>query len=480
MCYTEIYRKWHIKCSNKTIIIFFFRFVKYKRGVFLEMGKKIARGFGIFVCVMLFVLCVFMLAVSVIFGSDGLVGAFGYNLYLCGHSDFEGLDSGAAVIVEQCEPYDLTEGNLILYTVSDNQDSPDNGEQILAYLEAYEMSDGVYTLTVSDADGVQSRISERALVGKAGWSSPALGVIISFIISPWGVCVMAVLPCLALILYSVLKSAADDDRSIPEVVPQLKNSQPEEKAPAAALGVKADGNAQYARTTAAKPSQTADSVLFTYNGARKSPAAMKPSAPEQSPKTAPAQSARTAPAAMKPSAPAQPTKSAPAVTKPAASLSADKATDKPKSDSAQQGAVPASVAARRYLDNAVGAQKKPASTAPKAVEAAAKVSGTTAELPQIPKKKKSDAFFAQSSAPQIGRPADPRSRAVIELEDALASAHDKKEQPKKNAEPTGKRTADIIAAKARGELISEDDDSRDRSRYEVDDILAGIDRRHKS
>lgn len=418
------------------------------------MGKKIARGLGIFVCVMLFVLCVFMLAVSVIFGSEGLVGAFGYNLYLCGHSDFEGLSSGAAVIVEQCEPYDLTEGNLILYTASDNPDSSDSGEPILAYLEAYEMSDGVYTLTVSDTDGVHSRISERALVGKAGWSSPALGMIISFIISPWGVCVMAVLPCLALILYSVLKAAADD-RPLPEVVPQLKNSPPEEKAPAAALGVKADGNAQYTRTTSAKPSQTADSVLFTYNGARKSPAAMKPSAPAQSPKTAPA--------AMKPSAPAP-----------------EILTDKPKSDSAQQGAVPASVAARRYLDNSVGAQKKPASTAPKAVEAAAKVSAATAELPQIPKKKKSDAFFAQSSAPQIGRPADPRSRAVIELEDALASAHDKKEQPKKNAEPTGRRSADIIAAKARGELTAEDDDSRDRSRYEVDDILAGIDRRHKS
>lgn len=424
------------------------------------MGRKIAWGFGIFVCVMLFVLCVFMLAVSVIFGSEGLVGAFGYNLYLCEHSDFDGLSSGAAVIIEQCEPYDLTEGNLVLYTISD-KDGADSGQQALAYLEAYEMSDGVYTLTLSDADGVKSTISERALVGKAGWSSPALGMIISFIISPWGVCVMAVLPCLALILYSVLKAAADN-RPLPEVVPQLKNSPTEDKAQAAALGVAADGNAQYSRTAAGKSPQTADSVLFTYNSTRKSPAAIKPSAPAQSPKSSSAQSARTAPAAVKPTA------------------TADKSPAAKTEESSQQGAVPASVAARRYLDNAVGAQKKLASTAPKSVEAAAKAGAATAELPQIPKKKKSDAFFAQSSAPQIGRPADPRSRAVIELEDALASAHDKKEQPKKNAEPAGRRSADIIAAKARGELTAEDDDSRDRSRYEVDDILAGIDRRHKS
>ncbi len=426
------------------------------------MGRKIARGIGTAVCVLLFVLCAFMIIVSAVFGSSGLVGAFGYNMFLCEHSDFEGLGSGAAVIVEQCEPYDLTEGNLILYTVSDDEENEAQSEPVLAYLEAISMSDGVYTLTVSDADGNESNISERLLVGKAGWSSDILGRLISFVTSPWGVCVMAVLPCLALIIYAVLKGVIDE-RPLPEVTPQRKNSEPEEKASAATLGVKSDGNAQYSRATGGKSAQTADSVLFTYNSTKKrSPAAMKPSA-------AAAELKKTSPAAMKPES---------AEKSVSDKLSAE--FTKPKPKAASEGAVPSSVAAKRYLETATAAQKKaPATTAPKSVEAAAKLNDATAEIPQIPKKKKSDAFFAQSNAPQIGRKADPRNRAVIELEDALASAHEKNAPSKKNTELTSKRSADILAAKSRDELILEDDDSRDRNRYDVDDILAGLDRRRR-
>lgn len=421
------------------------------------MGRKIARGFGVFVCVMLFVLCAFMLIVSVVFGSSGVVGAFGYNMFLCERSDFEGLNSGAAVIVEQCEPYDLIEGNLILYKLSEGEEDGDF-EPVLAYLEAISMSDGVYTLTVSDADGKVTNISERLLVGKAGWSSDILGGIIKFVTSPWGVCVMAVLPCLALIIYAVLKGVIDE-RPLPEVTPQRKNAEQEDKQSANAIGVKSDGNAQYSRNSAGKSAQTADSVLFTYNNTKpKAPAAMKPAAPAAAPK-----------------------KPSPAVMKPV--NNDDKISvefTKPKPKIVSEGTVPDSVAAKRYLDSATAAQKKVTqATAPKAVQAAAKVNDATAEMPQLPKKKKSDAFFAQSDAPQIGRKTDPRNRAVIELEDALASAHEKSAPVKKNVEPVGKRSADILAAKSRDELIVEDDDSRDRNRYDVDDILAGIDRRHR-
>ena len=37
----------------------------------------------------------------------------------------------------------------------------------------------------------------------------------------------------------------------------------------------------------------------------------------------------------------------------------------------------------------------------------------------------------------------------------------------------------ILAAKNRRDLIADDDDSRDKSRYAVDDILAGIEKRHR-
>ncbi|MGN1109731.1 MAG: hypothetical protein ACI4RK_10175, partial [Oscillospiraceae bacterium] len=85
------------------------------------------------------------------------------------------------------------------------------------------------------------------------------------------------------------------------------------------------------------------------------------------------------------------------------------------------------------------------------------------------------AFFAQSEAPQIGKGlVGKQSRSIIDLEDALATA------PSRGGKPeSGRRSADILAAKNRSDLITEDDDSRDKSRYEVDDILAGIERRRK-
>ena len=98
----------------------------------------------------------------------------------------------------------------------------------------------------------------------------------------------------------------------------------------------------------------------------------------------------------------------------------------------------------------------------------------------LPKKKKNDAFFTQSSAPQIGRQRpSAQTRAVIDLEDALATANDKRESSRRPSDASAKRSADILAAKRRDELMTEDDDTRDKNRYDVDDILAGLDRRHR-
>ena len=417
------------------------------------MVKKILRGVGWAVCALLFVLCIFMIVISAVFGSSEIVDIFGYNLYLCGESSYAGLENGSAVRVEECEPYDLDAGNLILYSsaASDAEVTP-----ALAYFEKAEMTDGVYYMDVTDEDGKLSTVSGNSLVGRASWSSPFLGKLISFSLSTWGICVMAVLPCLALIVYSIVKAAAENAPP-PEVIPQKKNQDNGEK-PASSIGVKSDGNAEYNRSMGAKANSTADGVLYTY-GRSKSPAAMKPSVPEPQAETAVSEPLRTP---------------------------------------SKQGSVPSSVAARKYIESATAAQKKAASAKPEpkpVTEAApepkpvvktekkrediendsrldAILSGATAEIPNVTKKKKSDAFFTQSDAPQIGRGMrSSQNRAVIDLEDALASAGAK---DSKKTEVSGRKSAAILASKSRRELITDDDDSRDRNRYDVDDILAGL------
>ncbi len=407
------------------------------------MGRKIARGFGTAVCVLLFVMCVFMIIVSAVFGSEGLVGAFGYNLYLCEESAFDGVQSGSAVVVEQCEPYDLTVGMLILYTSGEAE----NLVQSLGYTETVAHRDGVYSITVSDSSGKHILISEGDFVGRAGWSSPALGRIISFSLTPWGILVMAVMPCFALILYSVVKAVADE-RPLPEVMPQVKNAEREEPKPTPGLSVKSDGNASYSRSSNKKPPTSADSVLFTYgtkNG--KSPAVMR--------KDSPVQNRPASSAAQKPPA------------KPVAEAQKPSAASRPS-----DGGVPSSVAARNYLDSATAARTPQQSPV--------KTRDVTAEIPQPVKKKKNDAFFTQSSAPQIGKQrSNPKNRAVIDLEDALATVGER-QNARKPSDASSKRSADIIASKRRDELMAEEEDQRDKSRYDVDDILAGLDRRRKS
>ncbi len=409
------------------------------------MGRKIARGFGAAVCVLLFLLCVFMIVVSAVFGSEGLVGAFGYNLYLCEASSFEGVPAGSAVIVEQCEPYDLVVGTLILYSAGEEG----SVTQALGYTESISHKDGVYSIEITDVNQKPQTISESSFVGRAGWSSLPLGKIIRFSLSPWGIVVMAVLPCLALIVYSVIKGVAEE-LPPPEVIPQMKNAEPEQPKPQKGLSVKPDGNAEYSRSGSGKAPRTADSVLFTYgtrNG--KSPAVMKPDAPAR-PAAAPARA------------------------------------EKP----ANAGGVPSSVAARKYIDNATAAKtpktapQRAASSeraaVPQRAATPARASGSTAELNAMPKKTRNDAFFTQSSAPQIGKQRPkPETRAVIDLEEALATVGER-QSSRKTTDSAARRSADIIASKRREELIAEDDDQRDKNRYDVDDILAGIERRRKS
>ena len=414
---------------------------------------------GYIISIMLLIMCVLLIIVSAAFDSNATVGIFGYNLYIADTDEFDGVADGSAVFVENCEPYDVDEGSLVLYTTSDG------GESVtaLGYIESIVMQDGVYYITVNGG-GESRRFSGAELVGHAKWSSNAIGTVIRFSLTPLGVVVMAVLPCLALIIYDIFRAIAAS-RPLPEVVPQTKNRSDEDMdAPttkAASIAVKPEGNAVYSRLSASTAS-SADSVLFSYSGRQRSTPII-PLTDKKSGKTA----SRTDTAVKEtvPKADADP-------------VSRQAETPAPE----QIAKTPASVAARRYLDNTVPDR-----------------TSDTTQLPLLAGRQKGDAFFAQSSAPQInGRrsAASKSSKSLIDLEDALASAERSQriaddesdlgavseqlpQRRRSDAPQLGKRSSEILAAKSVTDLITEDDDSLDRGRYEVDDILAGLERRKK-
>lgn len=381
-----------------------------KEVFFINSGKKIARVIGLTVASLLGVIFLLMVISAAAFGSAGTVGVFGFNLFICDSSDYDSIPAGSAVISTSCAPYDLEEGNLVLYT-TDPEDK--NAPLAMGYYADFKMTDGVYYLhLVNNSDSTV--ISEDALIGKAGWCSPFLGAFIRFVRTPWGVLVMAVIPCTLLILFDVLR-VKTYEKPIPEVIPQVKNQDDRPAQPQLTVGE--SGGASYKRNPSGKPSVSADSVLFTFDSAKKQhDEPSTGSAPRMS--DADVLSLLNAPSPRFGQKPEKPRPEPPLFTAPA---------------------------------------EKPASA---------------------PEKKRSDAFFAQSEAPQIGRNLTGKqtaksSRSIIDLEDALAAA------PSRTARPESRRSADILASKNRSDLITEDDDSRDKSRYEVDDILAGIEKRHQ-
>ena len=427
----------------------------------INSGKKLARVIGIVIAALLGLLFLVMIVTSAAFGSAGTVNLLGFNLFICDSSDYASVPEGSAVISTSCAPYDLEEGNLVLYS-TDPEDK--SAPLAMGYYADFKLTDGVYYLhLVNDQDSTV--ISEDALIGRAGWCSPFLGAFVRFTRTPWGVIIMAVIPCALLILFDVFR-VKTYEKPVPEVVPQVKNPEYAPRQPQITVGE--SGSAAYKRNPVSKPASSAESVLFTFDSARRGHQETKPaSAPTMS--DADVLSLLNAPSRKLEKPAEQEKKPVP----PLFNAPAEKPASKP-------APLPAPVAAKRYLDNTVSPSVKPAEKAERNENPEPAVSGSTAEMPAIkkPAKKNPDAFFTQSEAPQIGRGLTGKqsqrfpARSIIDLEDALAAA------PSRPARTETRRSADILASKKRSDLITDDDDTRDKSRYEVDDILAGIEKQH--
>ena len=247
---------------------------------------------------------------------------------------------------------------------------------------------------------------------------------------------IAVLPCAALILYDIIRTAAAN-RPEPEVIPKVKNADGEQPHTDIKLSVDREGKALYTRDRSLKTLPKDNGVLFNYSGKQNAikkdlPAPGRPIIPLTDKKT------KTAPM-------------------PAPSEKTGKKFDiKLPSDIPEPNTF-ANTASERHSPSADNAPEK------------------TAEMPAINKKPSGgDAFFAQPSAsrpiaPQIGR----QRRVQSSSEDEAAS----RTSLPKLEKTAGKRSTQILASKNFDDLLSDDDEpsySRGTNNTAVDDILASI------
>ncbi len=395
-------------------------------------------------------LCIILIIAAAGFGSREVVNVFGYNIYIVQAEGFAKAPKGSAVIVKKAAAFYIDSGKLILY-----EKGGDAEQFALGYVKETYVSDGVYYLTVTD-DVSTIEVPEVRLVGTADYSSVFVGSVIEFIKTPFGIFCVAVMPCLALILYDIIRAAALN-KPEPEVEPQLKNRR-EKVVTQKNISVKGDGKAAYSKTNSAGSNADASDVLFNYSHKKlESKRDERPIIPLT-----------------------------------------DKRNNEPKfgqasSDSVKKrvnpGAIPSgnprtpdSVGVSRYIRNS---------------QESGNVTDKTAELPDIGKTRDSgDAFFAQTTStsaiiPKNGFGGDSRNSSTDSTVSARAVGRQApqigKQSPKRvdenrdeNVIPhrtAGKRSTQILASKRVEDLISDDDDDHGKKRFNdsvVDDIISGM------
>lgn len=376
------------------------------------------------------------------FGSRNTVNVFGYNLYIVQADGFEKAPKGSAVIVKKTTAYALDVGKLVLY---EKEDDPNECE--LGYVAEIKVIDGTYFLKVSD-NTTTVEFPESRLVGSADYSSVAVGSVISFIKTPFGIFCVAIMPCIALILYDIIRVVASRMPE-PEVEPQIKNRY-DEVVTQKNISVKSDGKAAYSRSGSNKDPSAANGVLFNY-------------------------SQKTSKPAQRPIIPLT-NRSSERTNTLDNSQNGVKKRVNPAAISRTEPSTPETIGIGRYVQNA------------KHDSAFEDRSSKTAELPDIgsdtAKRDIRDAFFTQTSAPSAAvrdddPPLPPRRGVAPQIGRQIPKrVNDIEDEPViKPRRTSGKRSTQILASKRVDDLISDDEDVRDRKRFNddvVDDILSGI------
>lgn len=174
--------------------------------------SSVARGFGIVIGILLIILAVFLAITSMLFsfGSSAAPDIFGYNIYIVQDNDFYQLKAGTAAIAQKVWPDEINNGELIIYNRFEN------GGAQLAKVNSSTLKEGVMSFDVETQDGENTTISQSQLVARVSYCSDFWGAVIGFAMSPFGVMAIAILPCIAIIAFEIVKFIFSK-RPVPQV-----------------------------------------------------------------------------------------------------------------------------------------------------------------------------------------------------------------------------------------------------------------------
>lgn len=151
------------------------------------------------VCAVMLVIAIFLGVVAAFYTvGGGVPNIFGSNIYLVKTDAFDLLHNGTALVAKQVHPSEIMPGNIVIFNIENNM--PALGE-----IQTNELVDGVYSFTALTENDKLIVLSQSQIVAKGTSFSDFWGAVISFAISPVGMLVIAILPCLVIIVIEIAK-----------------------------------------------------------------------------------------------------------------------------------------------------------------------------------------------------------------------------------------------------------------------------------
>ncbi|MGN0596698.1 MAG: hypothetical protein ACI4J1_05155 [Ruminiclostridium sp.] len=164
------------------------------------------------IAVIMLIAALFLITVAVVFSVGGEAPSlFGYNIYLVKTDAFSVVANGDAIITEKVNPDEISSGNIVIFSNSDRT--------IIGEMQSSALVEGIYSFSVKDENGGLYTLTQSQIIGKAMYVSPILGTVVSFVSSPLGLLMIAVIPCFIIILFEIYKLFhKDDDEPIIEPI----------------------------------------------------------------------------------------------------------------------------------------------------------------------------------------------------------------------------------------------------------------------
>ncbi len=165
----------------------------------MEIKNKIQQIILRILCGLLLILALFLGVTAAVYSVSGAApNLFGISLYIVDTDAFNLLEKGTALIAKQVQYAEIQPGNIVIFSL-------ENSLPALAEVQSSELSDGVYSFAAQTENGDSITLSQSQIVAKGVSYSNFWGAVIAFASSPIGLLAVAVTPCLVLIIIEFSK-----------------------------------------------------------------------------------------------------------------------------------------------------------------------------------------------------------------------------------------------------------------------------------